>query len=179
MLVARELRCGGYESSRSTSQSSTAALTLEATETNGVWAPYTLLDTTPGQLYGVSCPVAGACTAVGTLIMSSGYNGVAYTETSGGWGPATVFEAGPKAPNADAGNLFSVSCNDASDCTAGGFDGAPMYAKETAGVWGAATEDGNASGAFFGMSCADAADCTAVGGVPSAGFYTTTGPNYK
>ena len=40
-----------------------------------------------------------------------------------------------------AGHFLGVSCADASDCTAVGWDfnSQPVYATETAGVWGAAT----------------------------------------
>jgi hypothetical protein len=64
--------------------------------------------------------------------------------------------------------FVGVSCTDATDCTAVGYDGngQPMYATETEGAWGTPTEiPGSAGGYGFveGVSCTDATDCTAVG----------------
>ena len=69
-------------------------------------------------------------------------------------------------PANDGGQFNAVSCTDATDCTAVGYDNnGPIYATETAGVWGPATEPGSDNGGgFYGVSCVDALDCTAVGG---------------
>ena len=67
-----------------------------------------------------------------------------------------------------SGLFQGVSCTDASDCTAVGYDNnrQPIYATETGGTWGTPTEvtgsDGG-GGYFFGVSCTDATDCTAAG----------------
>ena len=49
----------------------------------------------------------------------------------------------PRSPAPGGGGRFNgVSCTDATDCTAVGVDGngEPIYATETGGVWGPATE---------------------------------------
>jgi hypothetical protein len=68
------------------------------------------------------------------------------------------------------GNAYfnGVSCTDAADCTAIGYDhyDQPVYAIESAGSWGRPTEDAGSQGMggmFSGVSCVDASDCTAVG----------------
>ena len=67
------------------------------------------------------------------------------------------------------GYLNAISCSDATDCTAVGYDlnsgDQPIYATETSGSWSGATEIPAPGGAgmFNGVSCVDAADCTAVG----------------
>jgi hypothetical protein len=67
-----------------------------------------------------------------------------------------------------AGHFLGVSCTDATDCTAVGYDNnsQPIYATETDGTWGTATVvtgSGGGAGYFYGVSCTDASDCTAVG----------------
>jgi hypothetical protein len=106
-------------------------------------------------------------------------------------GPAATFQ--PKTAFAD------VSCASSRDCTAVGSYGTgwigpgngphlePIYAIETAGVWGKAIKISAPSGdgVFTGLSCSSASDCTAVGygyngqydnhGLPEIGnpFYAT------
>jgi len=165
---------------------------IYATETNGTWGPFTVF-TVPaalgssGYFTGVSCTDATDCTAVG-----ADGNGQPFsvTETHGVWGPAAT-EVPVPIPGGDSnlGSQFSsVSCSNALDCTAVGYeqfdDGffqyfEPIYATETNGIWGPATEvpvgGFPARGEFAGVSCANATNCTAVGhnltGGP--GFYVT------
>jgi Fibronectin type III domain len=68
--------------------------------------------------------------------------------------------------------LESVSCTSATECTAVGFYVSaaldkPIYATETAGAWGAASQVqmpvGIGGADLFGVSCTSATDCTAVG----------------
>jgi len=64
------------------------------------------------------------------------------------------------------GQLLSVSCTDAADCTAVGVSGGPIYVTKSAGIWGTPTEipgSPSGNGQLLSVSCTDAADCTAVG----------------
>jgi hypothetical protein len=69
-----------------------------------------------------------------------------------------------------------VSCTSALNCTAvgetrsdTGLGLAPMYATETAGVWGPATllSAPEGTGEFYAVSCTSALNCTAVGATQS------------
>ena len=83
------------------------------------------------------------------------------------WSSTTVINGSP----GGTGTFAGVSCSDATDCTAVGYDGndQPIYATESGGTWGTATEvSGSPGGAgsfsyFAGVSCSEATDCTAVG----------------
>ncbi len=63
--------------------------------------------------------------------------------------------------------LLAISCHSAKDCTAVGQNGLllPIYATETAGVWGPERElsRSSAPGQLVDVSCTSARDCTAVG----------------
>jgi hypothetical protein len=136
----------------------------------------------------VSCTSATDCTAVGSygqgLIGPGGVpmlEPVYATEKAGVWGKAIEVQA-PE----HAGVFTGVSCTSVGNCTAVGYDylgstnvdggpeiGYPMYATETAGKWGVATEITSSVGGFFlsaagagftSVSCTSVGDCTAVGG---------------
>jgi hypothetical protein len=108
------------------------------TQSNGAWsAPTTLsVPNNPGfgAFYGVSCTDANDCTAVGDAgAPGSDTDAPVYaTETSGTWGTPTVLSG----PPGSTGDLTGVSCVDASDCTAVGFDAnlEPIYASSSAAV---------------------------------------------
>jgi hypothetical protein len=82
------------------------------------------------------------------------------TGSTGVWGAATQVVA------TNGGFFTGVSCSSAANCTAVGHDSnGPMYATESAGVWGA-TNDVSAHGSaseFYAASCTAATNCTAVG----------------
>jgi hypothetical protein len=110
-----------------------------------------------GQAYGVSCPDATDCTAVGW----DGTGLVHVTKTDGIWSPAIAADEDYQ------DILLGVSCVDATDCTSVGLSGfgdeeEAIDFDETAGSWGtpAVILDG---GSFNGVSCTSATDCTAVG----------------
>ena len=154
-----------------------------ATETNGTWGPVTAIPFSAGDgafLWGVSCSDATDCTAVGGDGQTDA-NPVYVTETSGTWGPITDI---PIVNGGGFAGFNSVSCSDATDCTAvggavnGGPDAnLPYYATETDGTWGPITDIPGAVGGQVatGVSCSDATDCTAVGDAPTGGtpFYAT------
>jgi uncharacterized repeat protein (TIGR01451 family) len=122
-----------------------------------------------GYLYGVSCSDATDCTAVGD---DNNSQPIYATETAGTWGTPVEVPVPPAFAPYVFGDFTAVSCSDASDCTAVGYvynsissKNQPIYATETAGVWGTPVEIASASafGYFYGVSCTDALDCTAVG----------------
>ena len=75
-----------------------------------------------------------------------------------------------------AASFSSVSCVSVGACTAVGADGngQPIYATETSGVWGTATElPASGSGSFSGVSCTDPTDCSAIGTSGGDALYST------
>ena len=75
-----------------------------------------------------------------------------------------------------AASFSSVSCVSVGACTAVGADGngQPIYATETSGVWGTATElPASGSGSFSGVSCTDPTDCSAIGTSRGDALYST------
>jgi hypothetical protein len=144
---------------------------IYATETSGVWGTPVEVPGGPGSFTGVSCTGSGNCTAVGrenSLPVSA-------TETNGVWGSPTVVNQ--SMPGSGVAATFSaVSCVTVADCTAVGGDsnGQPIYATETAGVWGTATElVTSASGSFTAVSCIDPTDCSAIGNSPGEALDAT------
>jgi hypothetical protein len=159
---------------------------LVLTETAGVWSAG--VDAAPTSsaawLDSVSCASAGNCTAVGAADDSSGVEqGLLVTETAGSWGPAV--EAALPADSANGGGeLDSVSCASAGNCTAvGSYDisfgsqqesGKGVLLTETAGSWATGVEarlPANADGPYAlnalyppAVSCPSAGNCSVAGG---------------
>ncbi len=145
---------------------------LYATETAGTWStPVEVAAGGSTKVTGVSCSSAGNCTAVGYGSGGEGNGPLIYdTETEGTWAAPTGLTAGG---SPSSGLLSSVSCTDATDCTAVGDTGAadsgtgaPVYVTEMAGSWGTPTaisDTPTGTGEFEGVSCTGASGCTAVG----------------
>jgi len=149
------------------------------TETAGVWGAVTDLPTPTfaegyaSQLTSVSCTSELDCTAVGD-VLNCGLLGtepcvlvapIYVSETAGTWSAVTEASTRP-------GDFASVSCVDATDCTAVGADvtygpasydsaSSVMYETESSGVWGPPVVLGQ--GELTGVSCTSSTDCTAVG----------------
>src|SRR5205085_1757545 len=128
---------------------------IYATESGGIWGSVNEISVPAGaeggQIFAVSCPATGDCTAGGVdgnlaPVSATGTEatsgvctavggepgGVDYvTESDGSWGPVTQISG------TAASDLRAVSCSDAVDCTAVGSDGS--YAVETNGTWGPST----------------------------------------
>ncbi len=137
---------------------------IYATESGGTWGSVSELSFPPGaqggHTYGVSCPAAGDCTAVG---VDGNQEPVSVTETNGTWEPMTIF------PAPMGYYLQGVSCAAVGDCTAVGTDAGggcgSLYAIESGGVWGPIiTLPDSCIGGLVSVSCAAVGDCTAVGG---------------
>ena|GEM_PF-1700586 len=139
-----------------------------ATYSSGSWTSYQDMTNPPpggnGYLYSVSCYGVGDCTAVGE---DSGNEIPFYiNETSGIWDPSGGTDV--SLPNSGGGYFTSVSCTDASDCTAVGFDfnnDVPFAVTESGGTWGTPVDMTTTLGygAFTSVSCTSAGNCTAVG----------------
>lgn len=167
---------GSYEDRSSISEG------LLLTESGGLWSvgveatlPADAATTSQRvSIESVSCAAAGTCTAVGEYMDSSGNTqGLLLTETDGTW--ATGVEAPLPANAVSGGDLSSVSCPSAGNCSAvgtyddGGGTGV-LLLSETAGTWAGGIQaslppDAGADGFGFlsSVSCASAGNCTAVG----------------
>ncbi len=133
-------------------------------ETGGVWGSPQILSGI-GQFNSVSCADATDCTAVGTGFLETNFDPLYDSENGGVWQTPTT--ANPV--NVGLGSWFnSVSCTDASNCTAVGTTSLlPISEVETSGVWAAPTlvnlPANSAGGVFRGVSCYSANLCTEVG----------------
>jgi len=127
---------------------------------------------TMAWLESVSCATAGTCTAAGgfrAITTGIGSPGQAFvvSETKGAWDTATA--VGESGGLESIVEITSVSCPDASDCTAAGVDAAPLLGPqpftidEAKGTWG--TEDELASEPSLysvnnpTLACAAVGDC--------------------
>jgi hypothetical protein len=124
-----------------------------------------------GAFYGVSCPSATSCIAVGEDGSTAGdgiYSIGTHTDGYWTWSTSTVIT-----PDSSGGGLFeAISCASASACIAVGEDdsGQAIYASGTGsgGIWTWSTSkvvpaDGSGLGFFAKVSCASATTCVAVG----------------
>lgn len=123
----------------------------------------------PGELYGVSCWSSSGCTAVGDYVDEHDHT-VALAQR---WnGTAWKFEKVANAAGTAGGNLLSVSCSSARDCTAVGWylrngKQAPLAEAWNGKKWAIEpTPKPSGSGVRFpaldGVSCVKSI-CTAVG----------------
>jgi LPXTG-motif cell wall-anchored protein len=157
------------------------------TSTNDVWANAQpaifaagVQNAAPSDIFrSVSCASAGNCTAGGAFKNVSG-NGEAFTMTStnGVWANAqpAVFAAGVQ-NTSPQGDINSVSCASAGNCTAaGGFANVgggneAFTMTSTNGIWANAQPATFAKGVqnaerqanLYSVSCASAGNCTAAG----------------
>lgn len=123
-----------------------------------------LASTTGSDITGVSCPSAGACTAVGDYTGTGTQSAFVVSETGGAWGPA---QAVPGLASLNSGGTVAsatlISCATAGNCSAAGqYDGGVWVASEDDGTWSAAT-DLPGMGGPASMSCPAAGYCAAVG----------------
>jgi hypothetical protein len=124
-------------------------------------------------LYGVSCPTATSCTAVGSWQTGQGY--AAFIER--GSGSSWTVGTGSLPAGATGGGLSAVSCTSSSACIAAGAytggsagtGGRPLAMRYSHGSWTASQPPipATRSGGLTGISCvltpAGVSDCTAVG----------------
>ena len=122
-------------------------------------------------VYSVSCTSAGNCSAAGSNSGGNSSDGYMFvvSEKNGTWGRAKIFSIG-----FFPGEMFSVSCASAGNCSAGGnygqADGQTQIAviNQKHGTWGKASELAGAPTApnleaHITISCASAGNCSAGG----------------
>jgi hypothetical protein len=157
-------------------------------ETNGVWGA---AQRVPGlsngeagqntEVYTLSCPSAGNCSAGGSYALSATETYVFVVNERGGrWGRAMKVRSSALIGTGDGSFLTSISCASAGNCAAGGFlpvidapaDSGAFVVNETKGVWGEAQElkgpatfEGGAAG-VDSISCAAPGNCSAGGSFP-------------
>jgi uncharacterized protein CbrC (UPF0167 family) len=162
-------------------------------ETHGTWrnakeVPGTAALNSGGnaQADRVSCGSPGNCSAGGFYTDASGHEQVfLVTETNGTWHTAKKVRRLGALNQGGQGQLYSVSCKSAGNCTAGGFytaasgDSQPFVVSEVNGTWGTAEElpgitalDRGGFGDIEVLSCGSAGNCSAGGG------YTDAAGNY-
>ena len=165
---------------------------LLLTETAGTWAAglEAMLPANAGSDpdvgLSVSCPSAGACSAVGEYADSSGHiQGLLLTETAGTWAAGAEASLPANAGSDPDVGLNSVSCASAGNCTAvGSYTDSSGYRRgvvltETARTWAMGVEaslPGNAASnpkvSLRSVSCATAGNCSAVGNYDDSSSHT-------
>jgi hypothetical protein len=163
------LGCAG---SLAAASPATAATATAATAASAAKAPPPAT-----ELYGVSCPAAKHCVAVGFNQNAELSGGGAVIDSWNGKGWSSV---APKAPKgALSSELLGVSCRSAAACVAVGLylnhsgNAVPLAETWTGRSWtpGApALVKGAVGGQLDGVSCASAKSCVAVGS-----YYTDSG----
>lgn len=121
-------------------------------------------------LYGVSCPAAGSCTAVGSAGTSYGSTPLAERWNGSTWTAQTVTL--PSGASDSYAQFLGVSCVSAADCTAAGdYYNASQVELTLAEHWNGTawaiqtTANPSGSAVLNGVSCPSATVCTAVGSV--------------
>jgi hypothetical protein len=158
-----------------------------ATERQSTWSaaqPVPLpAGTQQSSVTGVSCS-REVCTAVGSLLSSSGNQGSFVTTEEGGrWSvPALIRPPANAAPANSGAFLNSVSCTSAGNCVAVGsyskagraFSELFMVATQTAGRWDRATELALPANARGGSATLASVSCGAAGSCVAVGSYSTS-----
>jgi hypothetical protein len=170
---------GGYYTDSSRHQQAFAV-----NEANGTWGNATELAAAlntqaNAAITSVSCASAGNCGAGGYYSNNlNGMHGHSYAfvigEKNGAWGNAK--EVAGALNTIGQGQLYSVSCATAGNCSAGGYyttsSGEQAFAvNETSGTWRPATKVAGATGVggtagLYSVSCGSAGNCS------GGGFYT-------
>jgi hypothetical protein len=131
-------------------------------------------------LFGVACPSAGNCTAVGTFNDNQGNPQPFYVDESNhAWSPA-VEVPGVQALNANAGAvLMTISCSAVGACSAGGYltdantNTQAFLVNDTNGSWAnPIVIPGSASLNKGGLAQVSAVSCSSDGSCGVQGFYT-------
>jgi hypothetical protein len=137
-----------------------------------IQAPPSLPRSSNAQLWGVACPSARSCTAVGQITNSSDFQTALAEHWNGrAWTTQTV----PNPVGAAAGSLlFGISCSSATSCTAVGYqlssawdpEPEPLAEHWNGRAWTAQATpipSGSAAGSLQAVSCVSTTSCTAVG----------------
>jgi hypothetical protein len=170
------------------------------TANSGVWSAVTEATlpsdagTSPAATpIALDCVAAGDCTAVGYFQDSHTDSlGVMLNESSGSWSTGTqallpTNAAPPTSYNAQTTVLGTLTCPDATDCTAGGSytdaygNTQAVLISEAAGTWGTGQEvslpSNSETTATDQTAGIDAVSCPSVGNCVAGGDYTDTAEN--
>jgi hypothetical protein len=118
-------------------------------------------------LYGVACPSATSCTAIGTYLINSSYFPLAEQWDGQTW----TIQPTPEPPSATTAELSAVACSSITDCTAVGFywDGSAYHtlAEHWDGTAWAIEPTSDPPGAIVniltGVACPSSTLCQATG----------------
>lgn len=135
------------------------ALLLTCGSLAGCFGWFTQLSTTDGSsLYGISCPSASTCFAVGTS--ASGQALVQQTSDAGGrWSSDTDGVSGP--------GLDAVSCGDVNDCVATSSSGSVLFTSDGGATW--ASTSVSSADTLSSVACPTSENCwTTVSAGPNA-----------
>jgi photosystem II stability/assembly factor-like uncharacterized protein len=129
------------------------------------WAMTWSAETSPttSSLFGISCPDAADCWAVGG---SSSTGKIIHTSNAAASSPTWIAQT---PPSNGTTQYNDIDCINDHDCVAVGnvASGAPLIAATTDGgsTWTAQSPPGSVTAALRGVSCASATHCIAVGGL--------------
>jgi hypothetical protein len=177
---------GSYEDSHHDSQA------FVANEVNGTWGtaeevPGTAALNTAGHgaaVFSMSCASAGNCSAGGIYESTKGVQSFVVSEVHGTWGTAKEVPGLGALNTGGDGELHSLSCATAGNCSAGGYyigAGAStpeeaFVVTQTGGTWGTAKEvPGTAALNTGGFAIMGAVSCAPAGTCSAGGFYNPSG----
>jgi hypothetical protein len=182
---------GGYYANQHGGPTSIDTRAFVVNEKNGTWGKATVIfgtaafDKAHTQINTVSCTSAGNCSAGGGPSITPGRGDAqgqpfVVTEKNGTWGNAAQVPGAAALATEGTGEILSLDCGSAGNCSAGGY----YYAKlskdeflqgalvltEKNGTWGKATEVPGTGALNTGdyaqlssVSCASAGNCSAGG----------------
>jgi hypothetical protein len=137
-----------------------------------IQTPSSLPRASNAQLWGVACPSAKSCIAVGQITSSSDFQAALAEHWNG---RAWTTQTAPNPAGAASGSLlFGISCSSATSCTAVGYqlpsawdpEPEPLAEHWNGRAWtvqATPIPSGSAAGSLQAVSCVSATSCTAVG----------------
>jgi cytochrome c551/c552 len=154
-------------------------------EVNGTWGKAQEIPGTAAlnqggsaEVISMSCATAGNCSAGGYYApVNFGAQAFVVSEVHGTWGKAREVPGIAALSTVPAGQVSSVSCASAGNCSAGGFysDNSGQQAfvvTQTSGTWGKAKEvPGTAALNQGGSAEVNSVSCAAAGGCSAGGSY--------
>jgi len=156
-------------------------------ETNGKWGAaqevpgFTSRDAGENtEVYAVSCPTSGNCSAGGSYSLGPNDTLVfVVSETNGVWGRAIEVPGSAVLDRGGGGFITSISCASAGNCSAGGIlqaadvslDSGAFVVNETNGKWGQAQELTGPPTFNKGAAGVDSISCPTISNCSAAGSF--------
>ncbi len=114
------------------------------------------------QLFGISCPSAVECIAVGSYYGASGVTSLVEQWNGASWSVRPT-------PREAGGRLQAVACASASSCVAvGAFEGGSLVGHWNGGSWTVQPNGSRARDDLWSVSCPSLSTCVAVGNVAAS-----------